>query len=283
MPFDLKVPESLKNTQVWFGGVIAQPIDTQSRINPIAPSGKPIKEEACDYIKPSVEMRPYQRIQIYNQQYWWRLLTAMQENFPTVVRMFGYTDFNYELVIPFLQEYPPSTWALDRIGEEFPVWLEENYKKKDKPLVLNAAKLDQAFNTSFVAPHLPQYSPSKMEDKITLQPHLELFEFPFDLCAFRKEFIKESTEHWTDNKFPKIKKNKTYFTALYRNDQNLIAWKEIEKEEYILLQHMRGGYTIEEICTWLDTQGEQLQKKVMANLQVWFQAWSARRWLATMD
>ena len=71
---DIEAPASLKNLQAWFGGVISQPIDVDSKISPVAPSGELIEEEAKHYIIPSKTLTPKDRIEIYNRQYWWRLL-----------------------------------------------------------------------------------------------------------------------------------------------------------------------------------------------------------------
>src|ERR1700722_17761763 len=101
MTFDTSVPSKLKNIQTWFAGVITQPIDSSSRINPKAPSGKFIKEEAPSYIRPSLKQESWERIQIYNQQYWWRLFTILHNDFPLLVRLFGYRDFNFKIAVPY--------------------------------------------------------------------------------------------------------------------------------------------------------------------------------------
>lgn len=108
MTFDAKVPFKLKKTQLWFGSIIGRPIDEDSKMNPISPAGQPIEIEACDFIRPSPTLRPAQRIQIYNQQYWWRLLSSMHETFPLVTRLFGYHDFNKIIAIPYLVKFPPE-------------------------------------------------------------------------------------------------------------------------------------------------------------------------------
>src|SRR4051812_44875922 len=108
MAFDAAVPTQLKRMQEWFASIITRPVDEESRINPLSPEGVPMEQEACRYITPSATLLPAQRIQIYNQQYWWRLLSIMHELYPLVTRLFGHRDFNQTIAIPYLVKYPPS-------------------------------------------------------------------------------------------------------------------------------------------------------------------------------
>ncbi|MCE5319184.1 MAG: DNA-binding domain-containing protein, partial [Parachlamydia sp.] len=153
MTYDSKVPTPLKETQQWFGSIIARPVDGNSCMDPISPSGQPIQVEASQYIRPSPTLQPAQRIQIYNQQYWWRLLNALQESFPLVTRLFGCHDFNISIGMPYLQKYPPCHWTLNVLGDNLPAWVEEYYSDDDRKLIRDAALIDCAFCHSFTAAH----------------------------------------------------------------------------------------------------------------------------------
>jgi hypothetical protein len=132
MTFDSKVPTLLKETQEWFGSIISRAIDGNSQMNPISPTGRPMREEAWDHIRPSPTLQPAQRIQIYNQQYWWRLVNTLQESFPLVTRLFGFHAFNFTIAMPFLLKYPPNDWTLNSLGDRLPRWIEEEYKADDR-------------------------------------------------------------------------------------------------------------------------------------------------------
>lgn len=289
MGYDPKVPLQLKETQQWFGTLISRAIDDQSRIQPITPSGKPVEEEAGQFIKPSPTLRPVQRLQIYNQQYWWRLLSILHEIFPLVVRLFGYYEFNRRLGTPYLLRYPPNSWSLNGLGDRLLQFLEETYHDEDRALVLHAVELDNAFSDSFLkvntAPILLENLPvpndpsSLFEHTLYLQPHLYLLKMPYDLCTFREEFLKESVEHWMEQEFPPLKKEKMYYFAVYRNPGLLIQWIEISLAEWSLLNQFRTGATIEAGCEWLETQDTALQEEAFAHLHKWFQGWIVRRWL----
>lgn len=290
MTFDLKVPEKLKNTQLWFGSIIGRPIDVDSRMNPVSPSGKPMEEEAWDFISPSPTMKPADRIQLYNQQYWWRLLNAMQETFPLVTRLFGYHDFNQIISIPYMVKYRPQDWSLSTIGDFLPQWIQEEYSQTDKQLIYDSARIDLAYTHSFLAGQKPIIEAKNMKngedleallDKVLyLQDHVHLFEMNYDLFAFRTEFLKKEPNYWIENDFPTLKKEKRYHFVLYRTQYNDIYVKEIPPEEYQLLSLFRQGWTIDQACEWLEGQDKSFYEKAMQDLQQWLQEWVVLRWLA---
>ena len=235
------LPQSLKEIQIWFAGVITQPLDENNRIHLISPSGNQIEKEAEKYIVPLPQLKSHERIQIYNQQYWWRLLDSLHDAFPTVTRLFGYQEFNTKIAIPYLVTYPSNHWNLNFLGNRLPQWIEEYYKENDKNLILNAARIDWAFTECFLTPHHP---PAKdvdkiMEGRITLQPHIFLWENEFDLIQLREDFNMQEPEYWLVNDFPELKKGPTPFFVLYRTLQNDLNYKSISEAEYLLLKEIR--------------------------------------------
>lgn len=281
----LETPASLKELQTWFGAVITQPIDDDSRINPTAPSGGLIEEEAPRFINPSKTLSPYQRIEIYNQQYWWRLLSIMQENFPLATCLFGYYDFNKTIAVPYLELNPPNDWSLNTLGDTLPAWVLEHYHQEDKALVLDAVNVDLAYNLSFTAGELEGINVATREEglavlkkKVRTQPHLFLLSLSYDLIPFRSDVLKHKPDYYEENNFPKLNKKKTHI-ALYRTKTLNITWKEISHEEHDTLHHFQEGRSVEEFCTWLETENTPLAREAEKNLIHWFQEWTSSGWL----
>lgn len=291
MTYDHKVPATLKKAQQWFGSIIGRPIDVESRMMPLSPSGQPMEEEAWDYIAPSPTLQPAQRIELYNQQYWWRLLSTLHDTFPLVTRLFGYDDFNQRLGIPYLVKYPPNHWSLAFLGDRFLRWVDEEYHEDDLPLVRDAVHLDWAFGHSFCVRQLEpilsatlpkEGDPSSLLDRtIYLQDHVHLFDLRYDLFSFRVEFLKQPPEYWLDNEFPPLKKeqDKRFYFVLFRDVRNNIAWKEIPETAFRLLQQFQQGTTVEKACEWLEGQDARLYNEAMQSLHLWFQEWIIYRWL----
>lgn len=288
MTYDLAVPLDLKKTQQWFGSIISRPLGDDSKQNPISPSGAPMELEAKEFISPSPYLQPAQRIQIYNQQYWWRLINVMQENFPLVLRMFGYHDFNQSLAVPYLHKHCPEHWSLNRLGFNFAQWILDEYEASDKLLVHHAAAIDWAYMHNFVAPEGWEIDPNaKPEElfnsKMSLQPYLTLFMLPYDLFSFRFEFIKKEPEHWIENDFPHLerkKDNSSYYFILYRNKKCDLVLEPLDRGEYILLQFFQDSSTIDSVCQQLENSSDsQLIEESEKKLHLWLQRWIGRQWI----
>jgi hypothetical protein len=268
--------------------VITQPLIDNEKINPVGPNGVLIAEEASRYILPTPRLKAHQRIQIYNQQYWWRLLNTLHDNFPLVTRLFGYHAFNEEIGIPYLTQYPPNHWSLTTLGEKLTEWITESYHAPDQQLILNAAQLDWAFTASFIAPqkanlNLEQIIQEGVEGMLShifyLQPHIYLFKWDYDLLTFREIFIQKDVAYWTKNNFPPLAKGRSYHFVLSRSLKNNIIWKEISAGEYALLYLLKKGSTLENACQFLQDQETSLYEHVVNHLQKWFQDWVQRHWL----
>lgn len=278
LEFDSKLPAALAEVQKWFGGVITQPLQDNNTIAAIAPSGISITVEAKRYIQPSSALQSYERIQIYNQQYWWRLLTIMQENFPLVTRLFGYHDFNNAIAIPYLCAFPPHHFSLNCLGDRLLPWLKRHYRKKDRKLVYDAALVDSIYLHSFVtksnAPlHLEENSEAFLSEKLFLQPHVTLIELPYALLSFRKELLKQEPDYWIETPFPKLKKETARY-LIFRTRHNMIAWKELAICEFTLLQRFKKGSTVDAACLWLEKQSIEIRAEAEAALQNWFREWT---------
>lgn len=287
LAFDAHAPSKLKKTQEWFASIITGPIDEDSRMNPVSPSGDCIEEEAFDYIIPSPSLRPAQRIQIYSQQYWWRLLNVLHDTTPLLVRLFGHHDFNQTIGKPYLIKYPPDTWSLNELGNQLPNWIEEEYQGNDKQLILDSARIDIGLNIAFFAQHHKAIDAQTiaggmnkvLTKKMRLQPHVFLYDLRYDLFSFRKEMLKEEAEYWMNHDFPKLVQDRKYYYVLYRNVHNNLNWEEISPAAFRLLSLFLEGSTIEQACEWLEQQDEAFYSEATKNLHLWFQEWIFRQWL----
>lgn len=290
MTYDAKVPELLKREQQWFGSIIGRRIDENSLINPTSPSGRSIEEEAPEHILPSPTLQPAQRIQIYNQQYWWRLLNTLHESYPFLSRLFGHYDFNQTIGFPYLEKYPPRHWSLSLLGDRLHKWCQEDYHAKDKKLVSQAAELDYAFSDCFT---IQEIAPITSEDIATeeaaatifekviyLQPFVHLFEYEYDLFKYRIDFLAQNHDHWLKNDFPPLDNSRPFYIALYRTKKNDVSWKEISRGEFFILNMFKRGSTIDDICEMLESQEPELYAEAAEKMQLWFHEWAQRGWLS---
>ncbi len=245
----------------WFGNAIAAPILASHT-------------RAEDYLLPSKTLTPHQRLEIYHQQYWWRLLRCLQENFPFVTRLFGHKAFNERIATPYIAENPPSHWALNQLGDTLHAFLEKNYSEDDRELVLAAVEIDWNMQKSFwIGAKRPAdfstLSEELLEEPLSLQPHIHLFHYTADLFTFREKMMEQEVEYWNDHPFPELTRRECYF-VVSRSLQNVVQWKEISSVEYKLLSKFAEGSTINDAC-------EKIEGDV-SDLPLWFAEWTKNGW-----
>jgi hypothetical protein len=277
---------SLFKIQKWFGSIIAQPLQENQLLPTLAPSGMGIEQEAAHYIAASPTLKPYQRIQLYHQQYWWRLLKCLQSNFPMLLRLFGEAPFQHQLAIPYLTAHPPNDWALCKLGESLPQWLQEHYQQEDRYLVVSAAKIDWAAGEVFWIESLPkidfaQLSPEKtLSTTLILQPFIHLFALEGDFFTFREEFLRHEPGHYNASPFPPMVYGKYHF-VLYRTPRNMLTWKEISQGEFWMLSQFKRGNTIGKVCAQLEEKGGEILEESLAQFPFWFKQWTVLEWFGS--
>lgn len=282
------VPSMLQATQEWFAGIITTPLRNNQNIQAFSNAGVLIEEESTQYIIPSPTLKPHERVEIYNQQYWWRLLNTLNENFPILTRMFGYQGFNQKIGVPFLIAYPPNHWSLTVLGERLPAWILESYQEKDQSLLHHSAALDWAFTASYIAPEYPslnlplllQGGPEKLLEYVFYtQPSIQIFAWNYNLLSFRQAFLSKGVDYWLENSFPSLETDKLYRVVLFRNKHNHVAWKEISEGELMVLGLFKEGVSLGKMCEILQEQDEALYNEIEQNLQEWIQEWAQNGWL----
>jgi hypothetical protein len=269
MTFDPNVPPSLLELQKWFAAIEKRPHRRKGAFK-IPLYDKKTVEQIDKRISPGPKLTAAQRIGIYNQQYWWRFFSLMQDRYPALTRLFGRGGFNRTLVEPYLLKHPPCDWALVNLGSGLPRWIAEEYREEDKPLVLQMALLEEALHRLPFAHGLPPLKPEEAGEKLRLQPTVALIDLGADLFSFRESLLEKEPKHWEENEFPPLARwEEMRHFAVTLSDR----W-EISSTEAVLLRSFEKGASIEEACSLL---GEAPQ------IASWFQQWIAKGWLTTEE
>lgn len=98
-----------------------------------------------------------ERLRAYHEQYWFRLLTALQNLYPTAVAILGGWQFN-QLASAFLVAHPPTARDLARVGDRLPGFV--GGSPWDTPRLREAVAVDHAWNELFELPAGTPWSPT---------------------------------------------------------------------------------------------------------------------------
>lgn len=285
MTFDAHVPLTLKKLQQWFAKAMTHPVGQEGHFA-ATPLQKIIALESPKYLGSTSALGAYQRIELYSRQYWWRLQKHLQQIFPALVSLLGKVKFNQTIAMPYLMQHPSQHWSLNYLGDRMPEWIRQHAPIENSELYSEIAKVELEFNNSLFAsafkPILPEtlkQGDSVLVSKMYLQPYVCLIQMNQDLLAFREEVLKQPSEYWVENPMPKIAADSPYYFVIFRNSHHNASWDKISEASFLILNFLRRGATLEEMCEWLELQDESVKHEAESLLQEWFHEWAMRHWL----
>src|SRR5579864_4971501 len=102
--------------------VTRQPLLPSEKMRPRLPDGRSVRAIANVLIKPNDRLNSFERLEIYNQQYWFRILASFSEDFPGLRSLIGERKFE-KLAVAYLDECPSQSFTLRNLGARLEAWL----------------------------------------------------------------------------------------------------------------------------------------------------------------
>jgi hypothetical protein len=275
---------------------VMQPLTSSERMQRRAPGGGSMKRYASRFIKPNDRLTSFERLEIYNRQYWFRVLSALGEDFPGLRAVLGARRFD-AMAQAYLIANPSRSFTLRDLGWRMESWLRKNPKwaGNNQVLALDIARLEWADIEAFdgeAGPVLRTEDLAKADAaklKLTLQPYVRLlsFRYPVDdlLLEVRKE---EEDTDFASNTFAEHRKRKRVravaklkpsqiFLAVHRMD-NSVYFRRLEPEEFAILNALKQGKSLEAAV------GTAMRKSAIApeerpeQVRTWFETWATLGW-----
>jgi len=275
---------------------VMQPLSATERMQNRAPDGKSMRAYASHFIKPNDRLTSFERLEIYNRQYWFRLLSSMIEDFPGLRAVLG--DKRFEAMSKaYLVDCPSRSFTLRNLGARLESWLRKHPKwaAAKQALAVDIARLEWADIEAFDGKAEPALRPEDLgveagaKLKLKLQPYLRLLDlrYPVDdlLLEVRKE---EEDTDFASNAFQERRKRKRVqtvaklkpakiFLAVHRVDDS-VYFRRIEQEEFVILSVLRDGKALGKAIEAAFRKSRVPAKERAALVQQWFQNWAALGW-----
>lgn len=263
-------PSLLLETQTWFGHTISQ--------NP-----NEALLDAEKYIAPNALLNSTERLSIYKQGYWDRLLNILRETFPALRFIMGTKRFDEDVAIPYLSENVPSHWSLAQLGNTLSEWIKKNCQDT---VFFELAEIDYAYRKSYSAKELPEITFEQLmnfpSQVLVLQPHITLISHQYDYTQFREQLFEQTPEYWQNHPLPELTRQQ-YYGMIWRDYQQNTGCLQLEPLEFVLLEKFSHGITLEYLCAWLDTQPSHIGLQAQGHLQNWMQKWTINAWLSKKE
>jgi len=309
---------SLLELQRKMAAAVMQPLTGTDGMRRRSGDGRQMRKVAAEFIKPNRRLSSFERLEIYNRQYWFRILDNLAEDFTGLRAVIGVKRFD-RLARAYLAECPSQSFTLRDLGSRLLWWLERNpaylepgegangsgrrsrlqagertpgvrgARSRFRKLAFDVAQLEWAHIEAFDAAELKPLTPEEAaglngDSKLRLQPYIRLLplHFPVDdmLLALKRceADIAGQDAKRRANWIRQFQQPQRIFLAVHRADHS-VHYKRLEAGEFRLLQALQRGLPIGEAIEAAYTGNGKSAAQYAEQTREWFATWARLGWL----
>lgn len=274
---------------------VMHPLTLQETMPRKRKDGASNKSEADTIIKPNDRLSSFERLEIYNRQYWFRLYSSFEEDFPGLMAVIGRRKFD-ALTRAYLTDFPSRSFSLRNLGSQLEQWLlaHRSYIEPRAELALDMVRIEWAHIEAFDSATDPLLDADDLAgihdgSQLHLQPYLRVLRlrYPVDDLIIEVRSESGSSDSSSNNASIARKHRKArhvaameaeeIYLAVHRHE-NSVYYKRLSREDYRLLSALMAG---EPIGQAIDTAFED--SKIPEDdrapfLQSAFRTWSSLGW-----
>lgn len=282
------IPPSLLKLQQQFGNAISTPLELLDEQANFRMRQERYDLELIKLLVPrdDLGLSGADRLATYNQQYWFRLLTTMQEEYPLLARLTGQRVFA-QLVMDYLQQFPSHSATLRDLSRLLVTYMsmEGAYNRS---AWVQAAELEYLYIHAFDAPSLPvldisHLTPSQQEEQLgrplMFQPDIRFFAEDWNLVELRQIAMREADPEG-DILIPA---HGRHHWAIHRQKHRVCA-EALGPLQYQLLIHLQQGLSLADTVNKVAQEmNEQAGDFMEERIAMWFNHWRLLGWFAQPD
>jgi Putative DNA-binding domain len=285
----------LRALQRTMARAVMQPLTRSEHMQRTAPDGKSMRSYAARFIKPNDRLTSFERLEIYNRQYWYRVISSMIEDFPGLRAVMGERRFE-EMCKAYITDCPSASFTLRNLGSRLETWLRKHPKwaatKQD--LALDITRLEWADIEAFDGKAEPALSSEDLKNtddanlRLKLQPYVQLLSLKYPVDDLLLEVREDEDTDFASNAFQERRKRKRVqavaklkpepiFLAVHRIDYS-VFFRRIEREEFFILKALREGKSLSEAIEVGLRKTAIAPDERATSVQQWFQNWASLGW-----
>jgi len=276
---------------------VMRPLTRDEQMRQRDENNRSTAEEVAEFIKPNDRLSSFERLEIYNRQYWFRLFSSFEEDFPGLQSIVGTRRFE-RLMRVYLHAHPSRSFTLRNLGSSLINWLRENpkYTEPHTEAAVAMAALEwahiEAFDNEQCDP-LTAEEIASLDDtsRLALQPYLRLIEAP---CAVDDALlaVRDASQgagaqasnavgiHLVRRARSRKPAPGRIYLAVHRH-QDSVYYKRLAREDYLLLHAIEEGATLGEALEAAFTESALSENDRPAHIQSAFQYLMQMGWLCT--
>ncbi len=290
---------SLEQVQRAMAAAVMQPLTEDEQMRSTAADGRSMAAIAESLIAPNSRLSSFERLEIYNRQYWFRVLGALAEDFSALRAVVGARAFE-AISVAYLTEHPSRSFTLRNLGSKLPEWLAQHPQMAGRRhrLAVDIARVEWAFVEAFDgAEHDPltaeQIATLDGGSRLALQPHLRLLalEYPADevvrgLHAGEKRQASEAgiaSEEIEEAPaaLPGIRRRPAWVAA--HRVEHAVYYKRLRREEFVTLRCLSEGKPLADAIAAGFAESRLNEVQTARCLRAWFANWAELGWLCAPE
>lgn len=227
-----------------------------------------------------------ERLEIYAQAFYSRLLECLREEYPAVRQALGPELFD-QFALEYLQSYPSRSYTLGQLGKDFPKYLAESRPRAKadalraahwSDFLIDLAQLERSISEVFDGPGLeesPGLEPERLlaipaerwpDARLAPAPCLRLLAFRFPVNDYYSEFRRQ--------KKPAIPQPGRSFVAISRRDY-VVRRHPLTEMQYRLLEALAAGNPLSVAISRAAEGAPRESETLGSQLRGWFQYWTS--------
>lgn len=264
-------------------------------MRPLTSSDQIAPKTRAEYVKPNDRLTSRDRLEIYNRQYWFRVIDSMYEDFAGLCAIIGQRAFD-RLARAYVAECPSQSFTLRNLGWQLEDWLRRNpaYAGSKLGMALDMVRLEWAHIEAYDGRADPILGPEDLIElgpamPLALQPYIRLLELQYAVDDLRirinavaeehgdaSNAVLKSKERSVVRQFSRLKAERI-FLAVHRLDYT-VYYRRLTLEEFRLLEGLRRGLAIgAAVEASLEDSAIPLDE-LRAQLETWFRTWAELGW-----
>ena len=298
-PRKISCPAELRELQRVMAAALFRPLTPQWGMQKHWTDGSRMHDVAAEFIKPNDRLSSFERLEIYNRQYWFRVLDCLWDDYPGLRAIVGERKF-MKLITAYLARYPSNSYTLRDLGNRLERFLREEpqWAAPREELAIDMARFEWAQVVAFDGPSKAPISPDDILDtppsklRLALQPYLSLLELDYAvddfLIAVKKResnVLRGEASNAVDSgptaraRHKRIRppKREKVYLVVHRHD-NMLYYKRLDPEAFAILSALNRGATVEDACVEAVNASVRTDIDWSAQIKEWFDNWSALGW-----
>ena len=290
---------NLEAIQRAMAAAVMQPLTDDENMQAQTADGRSMETVADAFIAPNSRLSAFERLEIYNRQYWYRVLGALAEDFPALEAVVGADAFQ-RISIAYLNAHPSRSFTLRNLGRRLPEWLAANpsFTGRRQLLAIDVARIEWAFVEAFDSAErdpltLEQIATLDAGSRLALQPHLQLIalEYPADdlVLGLHKREKRQTSEAGVAHdegpsapvKLPRLRRKPTWVAA-HRVDFS-VYYRQLQREEFLTLAAIRQGLSLADAIAAGFIGSRIAESRRAKNIQQWFANWAELGWICAPE